>query len=108
MTSSSTSAPVLECFCRAKNNPAIVADRTGVESFELAAEVMRFQPGVTDVRRHAPQGSFDLRLERGILCDQTTERSLEPGREDELVLHGSLEVAQPGNDGFRRLGLELA
>jgi len=83
-----------------KNNPAIVADRTRVESFELTAEVMRFQPGIADLRRHAPQGGFNLRPERGIFSHQTTERPLKPGRENKLV-HGSLEVAQPGDDSIR-------
>ena len=87
-------------FLSGENNPAIVADGTGVESFQLAAQVMRFQPGVADILGHAPQGGFDLGLERGIFSEQAPERALKPGREDEFA-HGSLGRAQTGDDAFR-------
>lgn len=78
-----------------------------MESFELTAQVMRFQPGVADIRRHAPQGGFEVGLERGIFCNQATERPLKPGRENEFA-HRSLNLAQTSDDSFRGLGFQFA
>jgi hypothetical protein len=90
-----------------KNNPAVVTGGTRVESGQLSAQVMRLQSGVVEVFRQAPQGRLDLRLQRGIFSDQTTERPIKSRSEDKFA-HGSFTVAQMGNDTSGRLALEFA
>jgi hypothetical protein len=92
-------------FC--KNNPAIVTGGTRVQSGQLPAQMMRFQTGIVEVFRHAPQGDFDLRLQRGIFPDQTAERAFKPARRNKFA-HGSLGFAQTGDEIFSRLAFEFA
>ena len=97
----------LEMFLSGKDYPAVVADGTSVESLELSAQMVRLQPGIIDIHRHAPQSRLDGGLERGIFSNQATKRPFKAGREDKFA-HGSLGGAQAGDDAFRRLRLELA
>ena len=90
-----------------KDNPAVVSHGTGVQADQLAAQVVGFQARVGKVFRHAPQGGFNLRLQRGIFPREPMERALEFRRENEFA-HGSFAVAQAGYDAFGGLRLELA
>ncbi len=94
-------------FVSGKNNPAVVGRRTGVESLELSAQMVRLEPGIIDIRRHAPQSGFNGRLQRGIFSNHAAERPFKPWRGDEFV-HGSLGGTQAGDEAVRRLRLELA
>jgi hypothetical protein len=92
-------------FC--KNNPAVVTGGTCVKSGQFPAQMMCFQTGIVEIFRHAPQGRFDLRLQRGIFPDQTAECPFKPGRRNKLA-HGSLGFAQTGDEIFSRLAFEFA
>src|SRR5487761_2159349 len=59
-----------------KHNPAIVSDGTGMESGQLAAQVVGLQARIVKVCRHAAQGVFDGGLQRGIFSGQPTKRPL--------------------------------
>jgi hypothetical protein len=78
-----------------------------MESGQLPAQVVRFQAGIVEVLRHAPQGRFNLRLQRGIFPDQTAERPLKLGRRNKFA-HGSFGFAQTGDEIFSRLAFEFA
>ena len=94
-------------FLPDENNPAVVADGTGVESLELSAQMVRLQPGIIDIHRQASQSRLNGWLERGIFPNQAAKCPFKAGREDEFA-HGSLGGAQTGDDAFRRLGFEPA
>jgi hypothetical protein len=94
-------------FLSGKNDTTILSNGTGVQSGKLAAQMMGFQSRVVEIFRHAPQGRFDLRLQRGILPDHTAKRPFKFRREDKFA-HGSFGRAQTGNDTFSGLTLELA
>jgi hypothetical protein len=94
-------------FLFRKDNPAIVTGGTRVKPGQLPAQVMRFQAGVVEIFRHAPQSDFDLRLQRGIFPDQTAERPFKPGRRNKFA-HGSLGFTQTGDEIFRRLAFKFA
>lgn len=53
-----------------KNNPAIVTSGTRVKSSQRPAQVMRFQTGIIEIFRHAPQCHLNLRLKRGVFPER--------------------------------------
>lgn len=83
-------------FLFRKNNSTIVTSGTRVKPIQPPAQVMRFQTGIIEVFRHAPQGSLDLRLQCGAFSDQATKGAFELRRQNKLA-HGSLGFAQAGD-----------
>jgi len=69
--------------------------------------MMCLQTRVVEIFRHPQQGSLDLRLQRGIFSGETAKCPFKFRREDEFA-HGSLGLAQTGDDTFSGLTLELA
>jgi len=94
-------------FLFLKDNPAVVGHGTGVQAGKLAAQVMGFQARVVEIFRHALQGRFNLRLQRGIFAREPMERPLKLWRENQFA-HGLFAVAQAGDDAFGGLRFELA
>ena len=96
-----------QVFLFRKNNPAVVGHGTGVQAGQLAAQVVGFQARIGKVFRHAPQGGFNLRLQRGIFPREPMECPFKLWRENQFA-HGSFAVAQAGDDALGGLRLELA
>ena len=82
----------LGMFLFRENDTEIVVDGTGVESGQLAAEMVGLQARIVHIRCQAAQCRLDLRLQRRVSPDQTTKCAFKPGRQDEFA-HGLLVAA---------------
>jgi hypothetical protein len=64
----------LGMFLLGEDNPAVIANRTGMESFQMAAQMVRLQAGIIGILSQASQSHLNLRLQRGVFSNHAAER----------------------------------